>query len=179
MPHYTHSQLTFKKSLSKSPYEARSGLKPDVLTLRPWGTPVIVHTTAMNKLAPQETEGCWISYDLTLNGNRIYRLKDKKVTVEWNFKFLEDRHVEGEQDNDLLLLLDDKDKEPTEDPTIQPTVTINDANPPETEPIDPLIIIGKRAHKQTQFYGYPTEEPTTKTAIPLDTVLHYGYNLAQ
>jgi hypothetical protein len=73
-----------KALLDKTPYEAATTRKPDLSTVREWGSVVWVHDPTGSKLDPRAREGRWIGVDEQSKGARVYWLSRRTVSIEQN-----------------------------------------------------------------------------------------------
>jgi hypothetical protein len=73
----------------KTPIEAVTGQKPDLLKLPEWGCQVWVHTKKNLKLDARAIEGRWVGFDEQSKGSRIYWPQKRSITVERSVVFAE------------------------------------------------------------------------------------------
>ncbi|KAJ3474184.1 hypothetical protein NLI96_g12605 [Meripilus lineatus] len=133
-----HSAISFK-----SPYELRFGTPPDLSQIYSWATPCYIKIVASDKLADRAEEGLYLGPDSTSNGFRMYWPRRKVISVERNviFSSRPTSPVEGEYD--IQLPRTDEKLVPSPSPPIPLPEVIS-------EPIDPNIVTGKRARKQSE-----------------------------
>ncbi|THH07674.1 hypothetical protein EW146_g9241 [Bondarzewia mesenterica] len=95
------------------PFEAVTGQKPNLRSVREWGSTVWVHDTTGLKLEPRAKEGHWIGVDELSKGCRVYWPKSKMVSVERNVYYvLPSQRLEGEVIGDFSLSPDTSNEMP-------------------------------------------------------------------
>jgi len=65
---------TLTKALDKStPYQALTGLKPDLAATREWGQKAWVHNPANSKLDGRASEARWVGFDIDSTAHWMYQ----------------------------------------------------------------------------------------------------------
>ncbi|KAJ3522993.1 hypothetical protein NMY22_g11644 [Coprinellus aureogranulatus] len=150
---------TPKKPLGmKTPYELRFNSKPNVATIRRFGSLVFVTRVPNSKLAERAIEGRWLGLDPESNGHRIFWPDRRTITVERDVVFsssdvprLEGEYKPIEWDMEPVDAIPETAASENPSPTPDPIpVTPSDELTEISEPIDPNIITGKRKVKPSQ-----------------------------
>jgi hypothetical protein len=71
----------------QTPFEAFFGKKPNLEGLHEFGAKVWVHNAKGSKLDGRLVIGCWVGFDETSSGHRIYWPDKHSVSVERSVKF--------------------------------------------------------------------------------------------
>jgi len=69
-------------SITKTPYEVATGMKPDLTNLLEWGIPIWVKILDAGKLDVRADEVRFVGFDEESKGVRVYWPKQRKVSVE-------------------------------------------------------------------------------------------------
>ena len=84
---YLKNRTSTRALDDKTPYEMLTGMKPNVSNLHEFGTKVWVHDNSGSKLDGRSRIGCWVGFDETSNGHRIYWADKRTVGIERSVKF--------------------------------------------------------------------------------------------
>jgi transposase InsO family protein len=80
---------------NKTPFEAATGIKPDLTNLPLWGEDVWVHSRTRNKLAPRAEKAKWLGFDHNSKGHRVL-MPNGTVKVKRDLRFV-DHHLDPQQ----------------------------------------------------------------------------------
>jgi len=129
-----------------TPFEALTGMKPNLSNLPEWGTKVWVHDDGNSKLEGRSKIGRWVGFDAdSTHAHRIYWPGKRTVSVERNIKFDKtevyipslDTPLEGENDSDSddqesvkrLVETSPERSEPVNTPTLATSTPVSTSTP--------------------------------------------------
>jgi hypothetical protein len=129
--------------VSKTPFEAVTGKKPNLAKLPEWGCVAWVHTKKNLKLDGRATEGHWVGFDEQSKGHRIFWPGKRSVTVEHSVVFTEPLVSVGELEGE----------DSVGHSTVKPASTATEADSrqddePSTPPQMPSIPVPETPHIQ-------------------------------
>jgi len=155
------NRTTTKAVISKTPFEAAFGKKPDLSEVREWGDKVWVRTEGGDKLGGRVREGRWLGISDESKGVRIYWPDKKNVTTERNVYFDKTTSSVSRLEGEEWKFVETKSDKPLDEPKnpghplpfveITPPVPDFDESASEDEEAvpDPEIAM-KRIRKPTQ-----------------------------
>ena len=90
---YTYNRTPRATLGFKTPYEARFGIIPDILSCKPWRAKVIVTLGKHTKMQPKGEEAFYIRQDPTSNRYRVWWPKKQAKFIKRDIVFLSDQEV--------------------------------------------------------------------------------------
>ena len=97
----------FNQRLSKAPYEAVTGRKPNISNMREFGAECYVYSVEKKKLDARSTKGTFVGYDKSSPAYLVYYPETGKVMKHRVVKFVRDNGDYTNQEARHGLILDD------------------------------------------------------------------------
>ena len=147
------------KSIPKTPFELWTGHKPSLRHIRIWGCKAHVKKAKVDKLESR-TELClFVGYPKETKGGYFYSLKDNKVFVSTNARFLEDDHIRNHKSNNKVVLeeldtdeIGDSTKDQNDEIIVDPPVVRSAITQIEEHPIS-LRRSGRVVRQPDRYLG--------------------------